>query len=73
MLTGPSIVPKSIVQFDKSQLPSWEKMEAMKISKKPRPLNMLIGNTKVNQNLKFEYLGSIFTENESLDKEIETR
>ena len=50
-----------------------QKTETMKICRTPSPLNIQIDNIGVKQVSEFKYLGSIFTENGSLDREIETR
>ena len=50
-----------------------QKTEVMKISKSATPMDITIDNTKVKQAKEFKYLGSIFSEDGRLDREIETR
>ena len=50
-----------------------QKTETMKISRTPSQANIQIDNTRVKQISEFKYLGSIFTEDGKLDREIETR
>ena len=49
------------------------KTEAMKISKTPGPLNITVDNNKMKQVEEFKYLGSIFTQDGKIDREIEAR
>ena len=49
------------------------KTETMKISRPPGQLNVPVNGTKLKQVPEFKYLGSIFTEDGKLDREIETR
>ena len=49
------------------------KTEVMTIGKKHSNLNIKINDTKIKQVQEFKYLGSIFTEDGRLDKEIEAR
>ena len=55
---------------------STSKTEVMTVSKRPKQkqkLDININGTQLKQNNEFKYLGSMFTENGKLDKEIETR
>ena len=49
------------------------KTEVMKISKTPSPLEITIDNNELKQVQEFKYLGSIFTQDGRMDREIETR
>ena len=49
------------------------KTEVMKISRTRSPLNISINSEKLNQVQEFKYLGSTFTEDGSIDREIEIR
>lgn len=49
------------------------KTEAMLLSRTQKPLNIHITQDRVKQVSEFKYLGSIFSENGKLDREIETR
>jgi len=50
-----------------------EKSEIMTISREQKEINLQINNQKLKQVQEFKYLGSIFTADESFDREIETR
>ena len=52
---------------------STSKTEVMTISKRPDKLDININGTQLKQSNEFKYLGSVFTENGKLDREIETR
>ena len=52
---------------------STSKTAAMTVSKRPDKLDININGTQLKQTNEFKYLGSIFTENGKLDREIETR
>ncbi len=49
------------------------KTETMLISRTPQDLNITINNIPLQQSKEFKYLGSIFTEDGKLDREIETK
>ena len=52
---------------------STSKTEVMTVSKRPDKLDININGTQLKQTNEFKYLGSMFTENGKLDREIETR
>ncbi|KAI8504892.1 hypothetical protein Bbelb_170010 [Branchiostoma belcheri] len=52
---------------------SINKTESLKISRTPGNLDIVINNRGLKQVKEFKYLGSIFTEDGKLDREIETR
>ena len=52
---------------------STSKTEVMTVSKRPDKLEIKINGTQLKQTNEFKYLGSMFTENGKLDREIETR
>ena len=52
---------------------SINKTETMKVSRTPGHLNINIDGTTLKQVCEFKYLGSIFTEDGRLNREIETR
>ena len=52
---------------------SVSKTEVMTVSRTPAELNIQINGTPLKQADEFKYLGSIFTEAGTLDREIETR
>ena len=47
--------------------------EVMTVSKRPDKLDININGTQLKQTNEFKYLGSMFTENGKLDREIEIR
>ena len=49
------------------------KTEIMQVSRTPSPLNILLNNTPLKQVKELKYLGSMITEDDRLDREIETR
>jgi len=49
------------------------KTEVMTVSRTPKTLDITINNTALKQSKEFKYLGSIFTDDGKLDREIETR
>ena len=52
---------------------SINKTETMKVSRTPGTLNININNTNLKQVKEFKYLGSIFTEDGGMNREIENR
>ena len=52
---------------------STSKTEVMTVSKKPDKLDININGTQLKHTNEFTYLGSLFTENGKLDREIEIR
>ena len=52
---------------------STSKTEVMTVSRRPDKLDININGTQLKQTNEFKYLGSMFTENGKLDREIETR
>ena len=52
---------------------SASKTEVMTVSRRPEKLGISINGIQLKQAAEFKYLGSIFTENGKLDREIETR
>lgn len=50
-----------------------EKTEAMTVTRTPCPLDVYVENKSIKQTKEFKYLGSIFTEDGKIDREIETR
>ena len=52
---------------------SASKTEVMTVSRRPEKLGISINGTQLKQAAEFKYLGSIFTENGKLDREIEIR
>ena len=52
---------------------SISKTETMKVSRNPGPLKIHINDESLKQVQEFKYLGSTFTEDGRLNKEIETR
>ena len=52
---------------------SVNKTETMKDSRTPGTLNMKINDTNLKQVTEFKYLGSIFTEDGGMNREIENR
>jgi hypothetical protein len=52
---------------------SIRKTEVMSVSRSPKPLDITINGTPLKQSKEFKYLGSIFSEDGKLDREIETR
>ena len=52
---------------------STSKTETMKVSRTPGHLNININGTMLKQVSEFKYLGSVFTEDGRLNREIETR
>ena len=52
---------------------STSKTEVMTVSKRPDKLDININGTQLKQTNEFKYLGSMFTENGKLNREIETR
>ena len=52
---------------------SISKTEVMTVSRRPDKLDININGSQLKQASEFKYLGSIFTENGKLDREIETR
>ena len=49
------------------------KTEVMKVSRNPGQLNIVIDGTQLQQTVEFKYLGSIFTQDGRMDREIESR
>ena len=45
----------------------------MKITRTPTPVDVCVGNNKIKQVREFKYLGSTFTEDGKIDREIEMR
>ena len=52
---------------------STTKTEVMSISRTPNTMNNQVDNIKLKQVQLFKYLGSVFTEDGKMDKEIETK
>jgi hypothetical protein len=49
------------------------KTEVMKFARVPTPIDVQVGNNKIKQVKEFKYLGSCFTEDGRIDREIEIR
>ena len=52
---------------------SVNKTEVMSVSRRPTKLDVTISQTQLKQVREFKYLGSVFTEDGRIDREIETR